>query len=1144
MASTKDTESMDSTDPQVQTQGDEKKTWKSEEFKELEHLIQKQWKSRGTFTRDADLTNPNKFVATFPYPYMNGFLHLGHGFTMSKYDFACRFFRSMGYDVMQPFSFHLTGMPIMAASDKLKEDIKKIDQGILESELPETSQYRIMKKMGIMDSEIRAFTDARYWGRYFPEIAIKTLERFGIGYDPRRSFITTDANPIYDSFVKWQFTNLYRKNALRFGTRYDLYSIKDAQPCLGHERSSGEEAAPQIQYLVQFELKGCDTKEFADVKDVNPDVPVYLMAMTMRPETLYGATNIWVDKNGSYDMFCVETSLRTETWICQEANMIGLMHQNRETDKFHIKRYVRCGKISGKELIGMKVINPLTKTTEGCAATELTVYPLNYQSVEPSLKIDMGKGTGIVMSVPSDSPVDYLGYCCTNMDPSVSEPIKVPITPIIKVTHGDYKGTQMAVDLVQATIASAAPAKQTKTDKPQFPTVSPKDMARIKEFCYVGSLNSSTMCVGSYAGRAILDARNWIKAISDQIIPYYEPDQEAYSRSGDKLIVAKMDQWFIDYGDKKWKESAITHLETMRFTDPIVKNGLRGAIEWLDQWPCSRTYGLGSAFPEEIVGKDSNHKIDSLSDSTIYMALYTIYHLFDRYKIDPVELTNDVWDYIFLLKNTDDSKFEKFKSFREEFIHWYPVDLRVSAKDLINNHLAMCIFNHVMIWDQEFMDRYQTLYPEKFAKIKSFGPASYEINGYISVQKINTKSGTDTKSGPVEVEKMSKSKGNFKTLDQAIDLYTADSIRFTFASASTGTDDSYFDQDLCTRMIEKFYKEKLWLSEKLEEIAQNQYTRTELNFIDTVFMNEMLLICQDVLKAYEKMDFRDAVTKGFHIFQGLRDVYQEMHSKNLDEMNPVVLKTFIRAQLIMMTPIIPHFCAFFDDQQIFHDVMGSYTGTGSHTGSHVGTDKDPTGFSLRMSDLMGLFADQGFVVVDLVKHWQHKYLTGISADIAKRVLGLNKKKPVKKVTIFTAAEITDPMEKLAHQIFQKARESDGHSDCRSDYQVTSEPVDAKAITLSGRAIDSFAMENPKNVGMLIRYYRGIEELVEEYGIEFFDQMARGEISESKTLSDNLGYYLRRNASDKYVIEIVPYTADSSHGKIAGVRICDPVIRYE
>jgi leucyl-tRNA synthetase len=42
---------------------------------------------------------------------------------------------------------------------------------------------------------------------------------------------------------------------------------------------------------------------------------------------------------------------------------------------------------------------------------------------------------------------------------------------------------------------------------------------------------------------------------------------------------------------------------------------------WLQQWACSRSFGLGTRLPW-----DEQYLIESLSDSTIYMAYYTIAH--------------------------------------------------------------------------------------------------------------------------------------------------------------------------------------------------------------------------------------------------------------------------------------------------------------------------------------------------------------------------------------------------------------------------------------------------------------------------------------------------------------------------------------
>lgn len=43
---------------------------------------------------------------------------------------------------------------------------------------------------------------------------------------------------------------------------------------------------------------------------------------------------------------------------------------------------------------------------------------------------------------------------------------------------------------------------------------------------------------------------------------------------------------------------------------------------------------------------------------------------------------------------------ETLLKLRNEFEYWYPVDLRVSGKDLITNHLVFFLYNHCAIWKE------------------------------------------------------------------------------------------------------------------------------------------------------------------------------------------------------------------------------------------------------------------------------------------------------------------------------------------------------------------------------------------------------------------------------------------------------------
>jgi leucyl-tRNA synthetase len=79
----------------------------------------------------------------------------------------------------------------------------------------------------------------------------------------------------------------------------------------------------------------------------------------------------------------------------------------------------------------------------------------------------------------------------------------------------------------------------------------------------------------------------------------------------------------------------------------------------------------------------------------------------------------------------------------------YPMDLRVSGKDLIGNHLTMALYSHASIWK----DR-----PEMW-------PRSYYTNGHLNLNN----------------DKMSKSTGNFLMLEEAINNFSADATRYALS---------------------------------------------------------------------------------------------------------------------------------------------------------------------------------------------------------------------------------------------------------------------------------------------------------------------------------------------------------------------------
>ncbi|CAI8050221.1 Leucine--tRNA ligase, cytoplasmic, partial [Geodia barretti] len=194
---------------------------------------------------------------------------------------------------------------------------------------------------------------------------------------------------------------------------------------------------------------------------------------------------------------------------------------------------------------------------------------------------------------------------------------------------------------------------------------------------------------------------------SGEAVLYQEPERSVTTRSGDQCVVALTNQWYLDYGEPGWKETVRNVLKGVRTYAEEVNNNFLTTLDWLHEHACSRVFGLGTLIPW-----DPKFMIESLSDSTIYMSYYTVAYLLQGGVVNgstpgplgirPEQMTVAVWDYVFFGGDlpTTDIPPESLRKLRREFCYWYPVDLRVSGKDLIQNHLTYFLYNHQAIWPQ------------------------------------------------------------------------------------------------------------------------------------------------------------------------------------------------------------------------------------------------------------------------------------------------------------------------------------------------------------------------------------------------------------------------------------------------------------
>lgn len=772
--------------------------------KEMEQKWIAKWENAHLFEADPDSKREKKLV-TFPYPYMNGPLHVGHTFTASRVDAYARFKRMQGYNVLWPWGWHWTGQPLLGASQR----VARGDQAYI----------RVLREVdGVPEEELNKFVDPLYMAQYYTSEGRLAAKSVGFSVDWRRDFTTV--LPTYQKFIEWQYKNLKEKGFVTRGTHPVVWCPKDQSPTGDHDRQSGEGVTPEEYTLIKYRL---------DDQSVLP-------AATFRPETVYGLTNIWINPDATY----VEAIVNGENWVISQEAAEKLKEQER---KIEVKRNFK-----GKELIGKTFENPVTKLK----------FP-----ILPGWFVDPKTATGVVYSVPAHAPYDWLALRDLQQKPETlsqfgidSEMVKA-IQPISIITVEGF-GDHPAVEIVD----------KMKIKDQNDPAADQATKELYKKEFHSGILKANC---GQYAGKTIREAKDLLisdfrkSGLTDSMYDLSEP---VFCRCMTQCIVKILsDQWFLNYSDPKWKELAKQVVDQMNIYPDSAKPWFNTVIDWLREWACARTTGFGTPLPW---GK--GWIIETLSDSTLYMAFYTINKHIKQNSIKPESLTPEVFDYIFLGKGNQNQvsadsgiHSDLLEEMRKEFLYWYPFDLRNSAKELVPNHLSFCIFHHAALFPPELW------------------PRAIGVNGMLMV----------------EGQGMHKSKGNFITLKGAVEKYGADATRCALLLGAEGMDDPDWRAENVTDLKTKF--------EALMGFAGNIISSDQIaenTALERWLTSRMQCRIKEVTSSLDELKTRTALQTA--LFETWNDLRWYIQRKG--NCNTKALVEAVKDWLKMLAPFAPFLC--------------------------------------------------------------------------------------------------------------------------------------------------------------------------------------------------------------------------------------------
>lgn len=611
----------------------------------IEARWQNAWARQRPFEPEAVEGRP-KFMIIFAYPGISGYLHVGHMRGYTYCDAIARYHRHLGQDVLFPAGFHASGIPAVSYARK----VERADPSTIET----------LKAEGADEATIARLKDPEHVVEYFRKVYEERYWRaFGFSIDYSRLACTTD--PGYQRFIQWQFRRLHDAGLLVQKPHYAPFCPASGPVAVDASEtdvSSGGDA---------------EVVAFTALRFRDADGLVYPCA-TLRPETVYGVTNVWVNPSATYTV----AEVGGERWLLSEPARVKAQYLFDGGAK-------EVERVEGRALVGRTVRAPVTGK----------VVP-----VFPSPFVDTAVGTGVVMSVPAHAPYDFQAL-------------------------EDLRATPQGVDA--AALEAARPVAMVGAGGAAAETPSPAEAAvrahGVRDLSDRAALDAATEEVyarefregrmlentGDFAGMPVAAAREKLIANATQsgdASPFQEFSKEVVCRCGERVLIKRIpDQWFIHYSDEELTRKAAAHARGMSITPAEVARDMPGILEWFGDRACIRQGAwLGSRFP-----LDEKWVIEPISDSTLYPAYYTVSGLVNAGAIDEASLSDAFFDFVFLGRGAASGvpgvDPEAAEQARRQFLHWYPLDVNLGGKEHKTVHFPAFIKTHLALLPPEMWPR-------------------------------------------------------------------------------------------------------------------------------------------------------------------------------------------------------------------------------------------------------------------------------------------------------------------------------------------------------------------------------------------------------------------------------------------------------